>query len=230
MASIVAAVQPSEGVTSTRLPGSLKRASSDEQEQPPSQMTKKRRVEFDPDVEVRILEEWSEKGMELVREEVRHAIREQGTNGESATYEQIRQLFKIDPKEDDAPSTTVLRKYIVALAGHVGSLNRKCNSLVHAVLDFPWLVRDESFVIVYIKFQGSLVSAQGAFTRDVLKGIVKTFIEGKKNSVDLPAHPLTTHSPHSISTSPRRSSTTAFTNYFSSPSESQIHTQPNSYR
>ena len=131
---------------------------------------------FDPDVEVRILEDWNEKGLELVREEVRRGL-EKHVAGDSTGYDQLKHLLTAKPSSDDAPSTSLLRKYIVVLNSYVGLLNKKCSGLVHAILDCNWLVRDESFVASYIRLLGSMISAHGGYTGPVLQMLVNNFVE-----------------------------------------------------
>lgn len=182
MISLASSERPISGIIATSIGGSLKRkhTSSDFQEGAfPSSQTKRQKVAFDPDVEVRILEDWNErneKGLELVREEVRRGL-EKHVAGDSTGYDQLKHLFTAKPSSDDAPSTSLLRKYIVVLNSHVGLLNKKCSGLVHAILDCNWLVRDESFVASYIRLLGSLISAHGGYTGPVLQMLVNNFVE-----------------------------------------------------
>ncbi|KAF2147422.1 uncharacterized protein K452DRAFT_293846 [Aplosporella prunicola CBS 121167] len=137
---------------------------------------KRHKVAFDPAVEVRILEDYDEKGLELVREEVKRGI-EKHVAGDSAGYDQIKQLFTTKPTASDAPSTKLLSKYVVALISNVSLLNKNCSGLVHAILDCQWLTRDVSFKTLYITLLGSLMSAHGGYTAQVLQMLVKYFIE-----------------------------------------------------
>ncbi|EON64205.1 hypothetical protein W97_03435 [Coniosporium apollinis CBS 100218] len=140
-----------------------------------SSQGKRQKVAFDPDVEIRVLEDWNEKGIELVREEVRRGI-EKHLAGDNAAYDQLKQLFTAKPFEEDAPSTRLLQKYLHALTGHASWLNKNCSGLVHAVLDCQWLLRDESFVQSYIRFLGGLLSAHGGYTGLVLRMVVQSFV------------------------------------------------------
>jgi hypothetical protein len=128
--------------------GSLKRKnpdnSSDVETPAPSQL-KRRRVAFNPDVHVRILSNDDEKSLELVHEEVRRAIEKHAT-GEKAAYDLLKGLFREDPKSSNAPLTSLLQKYVIALANQVHLLDYSCKGLVHAVIDCSWVARNDSFV------------------------------------------------------------------------------------
>ncbi len=181
MVSLASSERVISDVIATGVGGGLKRkhTGSDFEDAFPSSQTKRQKVAFDPDVEVRILEDWNErneKGLELVREEVRRGL-EKHVAGDSTGYDQLKHLLTAKPSSDDAPSTSLLRKYIVVLNSHVGLLNNKCSGLVHAILDCNWLVRDESFVGSYIRLLGSLISAHGGYTGPVLQMLVNSFVE-----------------------------------------------------
>ncbi|KAK8164423.1 ribosomal DNA transcription factor Rrn3 [Phyllosticta citrichinensis] len=150
---------------------------------------KRARVSFDPAIEVHVLEDYDEKGLDLIREEVRRAI-DNHISGDSTDYDQIKALFATRPSASDAPSTKLLNKYVIALIGSVNLLGRNCSGLVHAVLDCQWLARDESFKRLYVTLLGSLISAQGGYTSQVLQMLVKYFVElpspAIRHSVDPP--------------------------------------------
>ncbi|KAL0257481.1 DNA independent RNA polymerase I transcription factor [Diplodia seriata] len=156
---------------------SLKRRHMDsdsDNEAPAVARSKKPRVSFDPTVDIRLLEDFDEKGIELVREEVRRAI-DKHVAGDSASYDEIKTLFTARPTASAAPSTKLLGKYVVALIGHVSLLNKNCSGLVHAVLDCQWLARDEAFKRLYVTLLASLMSAHGGYTAQVLQSLVKYF-------------------------------------------------------
>lgn len=164
---------------------------------PSSSQAKRQRVSFDTAVEVRVLERWDEKSYEHVREEVKEMFRRKADGRSSARLGVITELFGViakerdgrnangtgsvyDEDEEDAPpSSSLLRKYLLALTGHVGSLNREYGSLVYAIIDHQWWDRDSSFVNTYVRFLGSLVSAQNGYTNAVLKMLVRRFLEGE---------------------------------------------------
>lgn len=138
--------------------------------------TKRLRVAFDPEVEVRIMQDWNDKGMDLVRDEVRKAL-DRHASGDSDGYDQLKQLFSSRPSAEDAPSSALLAKYVMALMGHVSALGKSCSALVHSVLETRWVIRDEAFVYHYTKFMGSLMSAHGGYIGLILLNIVKNFIQ-----------------------------------------------------
>lgn len=158
--------------------GSLKRKnldhSSDTEHATPGQL-KRRRVAFNPDVDVRILSDDNDKSLELVNEEVRRAI-EKHAAGEKAAYDFIKGLFKEDPKSPSAPLTRLLQKYLVALSNHVHLLDYSCKGLVHAIIDCSWVARNDGFVRSYRAFLHSLLSIQSGFMSTVLQSLVGMFL------------------------------------------------------
>lgn len=136
---------------------------------------KRLKVEFDSDVEVKYFdEEHGAKSAETIREEVRRALR-QREQGNDEQYDYIKNLFKPDSEAEDAPSGTLLQKYLFALASNTSLLKRSCSGLVHAVLDLKWLARDDSFVSLYTRFLGHLASSQGGYTSIIMKMLVRNF-------------------------------------------------------
>ena len=159
---------------------SLKRkqrdASSDaEADSTPTQL-KRRRVTFDPEVDVRILsDDPHEKSMELVTEEVRRAI-EKHAAGEKAAYDQIRSLFAEAPTIPGAPLSGLLHKYVIALTNTTPLLDNNCKGLVHAVIDCSWIARNEHFVRSYRNFLRSLLSVHTGYMSTVLQMLVGMFL------------------------------------------------------
>lgn len=147
-----------------------------------STATKKLKVAFSPNVDVKILDEnWSEKSFELVKEEVRVGIeRHLATSAltpdakDDAQYTKLVALLNQDASEGDAPSGKLLRKYLLALEARVSSLG-DCGKLVIAVLDLAWLGRDEVFAGLYIRFLVSLASAQSKYIPAILERLVSNF-------------------------------------------------------
>jgi RNA polymerase I-specific transcription initiation factor RRN3 len=171
--------------------GSLKRKnpdnSSDVETPAPSQL-KRRRVAFNPDVHVRILSNEDEKSLELVHEEVRRAI-EKHAAGEKAAYDTLKGLFREDPKSSNAPLTSLLQKYVIALANQVHLLDYSCKGLVHAVLDCSWVARNDSFVRTYRSFLHSLLSIQSGFMSTVLQVLVTMFLKPPSTNARRPDDP-----------------------------------------
>jgi len=147
----------------------------DEDAVPPSP-GKRAKVTFDTDVEVRVIDGW-EKGPELVREEVRRAVVKHA-HGENTGYDRLKEVFTTEPTAEDAPNPTMMRNYMLALLSNVASLNKSCSGLVHAVLESQWLGRDEGYVALYVRFLGTLASAQGGFVGAVLRMLVNNFSNG----------------------------------------------------
>ncbi|KAH3998415.1 hypothetical protein HBH92_159240 [Parastagonospora nodorum] len=159
--------------------GSLKRknpdASSDAENNNMSEL-KRRRVAFNPEVDVRILRDEDEKSLELVHEEVRRAM-EKHAAGEKAAYDVIKALFREDPRTSSSTSTALLQKYIIALTNHVHLLDFTCKGLVHAIIDCSWVARHESFVRSYRAFLHSLLSIQSGFMSTVLQSLNGMFLK-----------------------------------------------------
>jgi RNA polymerase I-specific transcription initiation factor RRN3 len=149
--------------------------SSDAEHNNSSQL-KRRRVAFNPEVDVRILADEDEKSLELVHEEVRRAI-EKHTAGEKAAYDVLKGLFREDPRTSGSTSTALLQKYVIALTNHVHLLDFTCKGLVHAVIDCSWVARNESFVRSYRGFLHSLLSIQSGFMSTVLQSLNGMFLK-----------------------------------------------------
>ncbi len=156
----------------------LKRKKQAERPEPEplfSSQSKRQKVAFDPQVEVRVLRDWNDKPLELVRHEVRQAI-ENRIAGDSGRYDQLKQTLTTPVTADDAPSTALLHKYVVALMGNVSSLGKTCGGLVHAVLQVQWEGRDDGFVGMYVRLLGAIASAHGGHVGSVLRMLVGKFV------------------------------------------------------
>lgn len=157
-----------------------------------SQPTKRLRVAFDDNVDVRIMDDWNTKPVELVREEVRSAIEghlRTGDEQDNTGYEQLRMIFvgagtTQDPSRrdsekagyaDERPNTALLKQYIAALTQRVSEL-RHCGSLIMAVMDINWVGREETFVATYTRFLAALGSAVPGVLRTVLDRMVRLFV------------------------------------------------------
>jgi RNA polymerase I-specific transcription initiation factor RRN3 len=175
----IASTERVRGVIAPSVGGSLKRKQYDadlDLENISSSQLKRRRVTFDPAVDVHILPDVNEKSLELVGEEVRRAL-ERHAIDENTTYDEIRALLQTKPTSADAPLTGLLQKYIIALANNVPSLDYKCTGLVHAVVDSSWVARNEQYVRVYRHFLRSLLSVHPGYTTTVLKMLVNMFVK-----------------------------------------------------
>ena len=141
---------------------------------------KRLKVSFDADVEVRMMDDW-EKTPQVIREEVRSAL-DKHALGDEAPYDRLKEIFLTKPTAEDAPSPATLKNYTVALLAHVSTLNRSYSGLVHAVLKSEWLGRDEAYMMLFMRFLGSLVSAQGIYLGDVLKMMVENLTNSESNN------------------------------------------------
>jgi RNA polymerase I-specific transcription initiation factor RRN3 len=158
---------------------SLKRKNPDfssDVENTNSSQLKRRRVAFNPDVDVRILSDENDKSLELVHEEVRRAI-EKHAAGDKAAYDMLKGLFREDPKSTSAPLTALLQKYVIALTNNVHLLDYSCKGLVHAMIDCSWTARNDSFVRTYRSFLNSLLSIQSGYMSTVLQVLVVMFLK-----------------------------------------------------
>lgn len=181
MVSLAPSERASSGVIAPSIGGSLKRKHSDSgfySDQTQSSQTKRPRVTFDPDVDIRILPDWSEKSLELVRQEVKRAL-EKHAAGDHCDYDQLKNLFAIKPTSSDAPLTSLLVKYVNVLSQHVILLDHKCSSLVHAIIDCHWVARNEQFFQSYKYLLRNLLSVQPGYTSSVLQMLVNMFIDRK---------------------------------------------------
>jgi RNA polymerase I-specific transcription initiation factor RRN3 len=160
--------------------GSLKRKQPDthtlETDNLPSSQIKRRRVTFDPDVDVRILSDVNEKSLELVGEEVRRAL-EKHASDDNGSYDQIRSLLSFKPTAADAPLTGLLQKYVIGLTNNVPLLDHKCNGLVHNIIECSWVARNEQFVRSYRHLLRSLLSVHPGYTTSVLSMLVGMFLQ-----------------------------------------------------
>jgi RNA polymerase I-specific transcription initiation factor RRN3 len=170
--------EKSLSIASPAMGGSLKRKQSDnssDAENLTLSQQKRRRVTFDPAVDVRILGEHNEKSLELVGEEVRRAI-EKHAVGEKAAYDGLKALFREPPTSANAPLSGLLQKYVIGLTNQTPRLDYSCKGLVHAVLDCSWIARNDDFVRSYRTFLRSFLSIQTGYMSTVLQTLVDMFL------------------------------------------------------
>jgi RNA polymerase I-specific transcription initiation factor RRN3 len=158
-------------------PPAVKRSSEDAELEDPYESSKRLRVTFKDAVAVRVFHHTDDsQPYEVIRDEVSHAITSHLSSPPDDTrYDQVVDLFRVPPADHDAPKSQQIRKYLQALIHSIGRLNRECSGLVHAVIDAPWLGRDEAFVQLYRQFLGNLLSAHGSYTGNVLKMLTTQF-------------------------------------------------------
>ncbi|KAF2719908.1 RNA polymerase I-specific transcription initiation factor RRN3 [Polychaeton citri CBS 116435] len=151
-----------------------------------SSSTKKLR--FDDNVDVRIMDDWNEKSLELVREEVRLAVDQHSTesgDADDVQYARLVQLLNVDVGDGDAPGSRLLKKYLVALSGQVSRL-KGCGKLVMAILDLSWLGRDDEFISLYARFLALLASAHSRYILPITERLVSNFSELRVQDGQLP--------------------------------------------
>lgn len=143
----------------------------------PSSPSKRSKVSFDSDVEVRLVEEW-EKTPTVVQEGVRRALLKRAS-GDSTSYEQVKAIYTPVRGNQEETSPATLRNYTFALLNNVSMLNKDCNDLVHAVLGSDWLSRPEGYVYLFTQFLANLISAQTLYLPDVLRMLVENITASK---------------------------------------------------
>jgi len=147
---------------------------------------KRQKVSFDTSInQVHNLEDYNDKTLPLVREEVRRAI-DRHRAGDSVAYDSLKQLLTTDPHADDALSAKLFLKYILAFTAHANSISKGCSGLVHAILNCSWLGRDDEFLEAYLRLLTSLISAQGGYARPVLQSMVSKFTDLRSSAGHLP--------------------------------------------
>ncbi|KAI5366191.1 Putative RNA polymerase I specific transcription initiation factor RRN3 [Septoria linicola] len=180
LAAPVGAMPPPPTPLSKRPTMGLKRDSSyldTDDEAGLSQTTKRLKVEFSDDVEVRIIGADTDRTSEWVREKVRSAIHGHLAPGESkddSEYAKLLELLSEDASSNDAPTSNLLKKYIMALGSHISVLG-DCSKLVLALLDLSWLGRDEEFIRVYQEFLRVLANTHGKFMSPIMERLVSNF-------------------------------------------------------
>lgn len=136
-----------------------------------SSPSKRPRVKFDADVDIVSADDDDELDPLVVKEQVRRAI-ERHYNHDSESYERIKSLFVADPDKEVAPSTKVLKCHILALEANLSRLRKECGSLVQAVIHSEWVGRDDNYVVLFVRFLGSLAVAQGGFMSSIMGMLV----------------------------------------------------------
>ena len=143
----------------------------DEDSAAPLSPSKRAKVSFNEDVEVRVLEDW-QKAPALIRQEVRRAL-ERYISGDSEAYGQLLQIYEAESTAEDAPTQETLTHYTSALISNVALINRSCGSLVRAVLGSSWASQDGDYALLFMRFQASLISAQGVWLSEVVQSLVE---------------------------------------------------------
>jgi RNA polymerase I-specific transcription initiation factor RRN3 len=142
-----------------------------------SASTKKLKVEFDPNVEIRIVDDWDEKSLDLVKEEVRQGIERHLAPGErrdDTQYIKLLQLLGQDATNGEAASGKLLKKYLMAIEARVSALG-DCGKLAVAVIELDWLGRDDVFGQLYLRFLTTLATAHAKFIPSIMQKLVSYF-------------------------------------------------------
>ena len=139
-----------------------------------SSQSKKPKVSFKDEVEVKLMGEW-EKAPELIREEVQRAL-ERHAHGDDVEYQKLVRIFSTDTDSTEFPSPTVLGHYITALSANAAFLKRPCSALVLAIVTSDWVWRDDTYLSLFLRFLGNLVSAQNTWLGDTLRALVQMFL------------------------------------------------------
>ncbi|KYG43135.1 hypothetical protein M433DRAFT_72346 [Acidomyces richmondensis BFW] len=139
--------------------------------------TKRLKVEFDPKVEIRIVEDWSEKSFDLVKEEVQLSVERHLAPAEKrddTQYLKLLQTLGQDVADSGVSSGGLLKKYLLAIEGKVSKLGG-CGKLVMAVMDLSWLGRDDVFVGLFIRFLTSLATSHAKFIPSIMQKLISHF-------------------------------------------------------
>ena len=159
----------------------LSRKRDDNDDAFPSSQPKRAKVAFDPDVEVRVLDDW-EKAPELIEEEVRRALTKHAM-GDDSDYDHIKGIYTAKENLAGEPSSKTIRNYTRSLIGSASLLNQSCSDLVYAILGSQWLGREGDYVQLYVRLLANLAHSRGEFLADVLRMLVDNFAAGKVLSI-----------------------------------------------
>lgn len=168
---------------------SLKRKASDADnvdDGPPSSPVKRSKVSFDTSInKIHNLDDYNNKSLPLVREEVRRAV-ERHRTGDSGAYDSLKELLTTDSFSDEALSSDLLHKHVLAFTSLAPALGKGCSGLVNAILNCAWLGRSESFLESYHRLLTSLISAQSGYAAPVLQYLVGQFTTLRSSAGRLP--------------------------------------------
>ncbi|KAI9788970.1 MAG: hypothetical protein M1816_006428 [Peltula sp. TS41687] len=147
---------------------------------------KRAKVSFHPDVQDKLAKDW-EGGIDHTREDVQQAIVTHKL-GENAGYTSLLKVFTTNPTDDDAPSATTLENHVLALISITTQLNKSCSGLVHAILASEWLGRDDTYVFLFIRFMGNLLSAHVGYVDAALRMLVDNLASVPSSAGRLPGY------------------------------------------
>jgi RNA polymerase I-specific transcription initiation factor RRN3 len=166
--------------TTPAAPPTLKRSLSDLEAAGSSPLAaapaaKKPRVQFKSENQIHTLKTWEdEKTLSLVKAEVKRAL-ESHNEGESTRYNELCELLKQKPSSGDALKSKVLKRYLVAITGLCRTVGKKGLALVQAIMQMPWLGRDDEFVKQYETLVTNLLSSYGGYEHEIIFSLISRF-------------------------------------------------------
>lgn len=95
--------------------------------------------------------------------------------GNNTRFEDLRNGFATKPSSLDAPSSQQLEHLLVALTQQISLLDSNCITLVKTILAMNWYGRSLSFVQVYTRFLGSLVSSHAEYAALIIRMLIHHF-------------------------------------------------------
>jgi RNA polymerase I-specific transcription initiation factor RRN3 len=147
---------------------------------------KRPKVQFSSENKIFTLKKWDEeKTLSLVREEVRRAL-EKHVAGEHTLFDGLRETLTTKPSAPEAPSATLLKRYVIAITGLCGVIGRRGSALVKSIIEMHWLGRDEEFVRLYQRLLANLISTYGGYSHEILESLVDRFTTLRQSAGRLP--------------------------------------------
>lgn len=95
------------------------------------------------------------------------------SQGDPSAYEQLTRKFTMSFALKETALAQELQLLIHALSHVVSQLDRRCSTLVSAIINLQWAAADSAFVKSYIAFIGLLLSAQSQYGIAVLERAVE---------------------------------------------------------
>ncbi|KAL8862823.1 MAG: hypothetical protein Q9178_000765 [Gyalolechia marmorata] len=193
-ATLPAGIPPAANTKYQPRKSTLARKREDHDLLEPSSPSKRSKVSFDSDVEVRLVEEW-EKTPTVIQEGVRRALLKRAT-GDSTGYERVKAIYTPVKDGQEEPGPATVKSHTFALLNNVSMLNRGCADLVHAALSSDWLGRSDEYVHLFTQFLANLVSAQSLYLPDVLRMLAENITAApqsqsqSRNLADIPRSQL----------------------------------------
>lgn len=150
--------------------------------------TKRQRVTFSSDIDVRLMPNMTDSALEtdLIGEEVRKALELKGL-GDPSEYERVKAIFTGHSYTEDLCNPRLYENHILALTRNVSLLSGKCDSLVKVLLQFNWLARDRNFVRLYLQFLGHLASSYSGYLPSILRMLLRNFNRGMVITTEIDA-------------------------------------------